>query len=247
MVGSDPEFFLKKDGNFIPAIGLVGGNKHNVRDIGFGGLLEDNVMVEFNIPPATSAEEFSSNLERVLSFIKEELAEYEFAYVPSADFPLELLQSPQAKEFGCEPDYNAYSLQMNIAPDPMQLGGLRFAGGHVHIGYDNPSIKQTQAIIKAMDLYLGIPALFLDTDDRRRQYYGKAGTCRPKSYGVEYRSLSNFWLSSKERMEWVFTQTQRAVNHALSGEKILNVRNIINEINRKQAEKIISKHKLVLV
>ncbi len=49
-----------------------------------------------------------------------------------------------------------------------------------------------------MDAVLGIPAILLDDGLLRKQLYGKAGAFRPKEYGVEYRSLSNFWVFSPE-------------------------------------------------
>ncbi len=39
-----------------------------------------------------------------------------------------------------------------------------------------------------------------DKDTERRGMYGKAGAFRPKPYGVEYRTLSNAWLSNDERI-----------------------------------------------
>jgi hypothetical protein len=51
-----------------------------------------------------------------------------------------------------------------------------------------------------MDLFVGLPSLFIDHDPTsaaRRKLYGKAGSHRPKEdYGVEYRATSNFWLAS---------------------------------------------------
>jgi hypothetical protein len=41
--------------------------------------------------------------------------------------------------------------------------------------------------------------------------YGKAGAYREKSYGVEYRTLSNFWVFDERLSDWVWKNTERAV------------------------------------
>ena len=54
---------------------------------------------------------------------------------------------------------------------------------------------------------LGIPALYLDHDPTskvRRELYGLAGRFRTPSYGVEYRSIGNFWLTSPKLVEVVY-------------------------------------------
>ena len=56
-------------------------------------------------------------------------------------------------------------------------------------------IEACRIMVKSMDVLLGAGSCFYDKDRKRRQLYGKAGAFRPKAYGVEYRSLSNAWLS----------------------------------------------------
>ena len=58
-----------------------------------------------------------------------------------------------------------------------------------------------------MDLFIGIPSLFMDTDPtskERRKIYGHAGSHRMTDYGFEYRSLGNFWFSTKEHVELIY-------------------------------------------
>ena len=99
---------------------------------------------------------------------------------------------------------------MDVNPKPTcEDKNLRSCGGHVHVGTKHDPIH----VVKAMDIYLGVPSLKLDPDKQRRKLYGKAGAFRFKSYGVEYRTLSNFWIWSKELQEWVFKQTNKALEH----------------------------------
>jgi hypothetical protein len=69
-------------------------------------------------------------------------------------------------------------------------------------------------IAKWMDLLLAVPSVLLDNDKQRRKVYGKAGAFRKKEYGLEYRTLSNFWISSEERMRWAYKQSLEAVHRA---------------------------------
>ena len=60
-------------------------------------------------------------------------------------------------------------------------------------------------------MFLGVPSVLMDEGEMRKQLYGKAGCFRPKPYGVEYRTLSNFWIFKKKHIEWVWRNTARAL------------------------------------
>ena len=66
--------------------------------------------------------------------------------------------------------------------------------------------------IRMMDLFVGIPSLIIDHDPtsvKRRDLYGGAGTHRIKEkYGVEYRSLSNFWFKSPKLTRLIYKLTR---------------------------------------
>lgn len=220
--GADPELFLRDSSNKpVVSIGLIGGTKQNPRSIGNGfALQEDNVAVEFNIPPAKSKEEFVKSISFVLDHLAVEVAKQglHLDISPTMEFDIIDLMHPQAMELGCEPDYNAWTGERN--PRPFAPDTLRSSGGHIHIGYENPSIEVSSEIIKAHDLFCGVPSVLLDSDSRRREIYGKAGACRYKSYGVEYRTLSNFWIKTKELTEMIYEQSERAIDFINNGGKI---------------------------
>ena len=218
-IGADPEVFLKhlKTGKFVSSIGKIGGTKRSPRlleRIGFA-LQEDNVATEFNIPPAKDLKSFVESIEWSIKRIKEEVVTQGLgvAIMPAADFPPEELVDPRTKHAGCDPDYNAWTRKMNPRPKVAE-GTLRTGAGHVHVGYSPKSGISREALIKSLDLNLGVGSVILDADVLRKSLYGKAGAFRPCSYGVEYRVLSNFWLTSKRLTKWVYNQTHAAFSMA---------------------------------
>lgn len=220
LVGCDPEFFLKDGNNYRSAVGLIGGSKEAPLPIDNDGsaILEDNVAVEFNTKPAESYEEFRSGIHKVLDYLREKLPGLEFSRESAVSFPKEELNTLQAQEFGCMPDYDAWRMCENDKPhadDP----NLRSAGGHIHVG---SSIAKSNPIhvIRAMDLFLGVPSVKLDRGTRRRELYGKAGSFRFKDYGAEYRTLSNFWIFDDHLIHWAYEGTQRALEFVDDGSVI---------------------------
>jgi hypothetical protein len=87
------------------------------------------------------------------------------------------------------------------------------------------------SLIRALDLFLGVPSIILDKDTQRRRVYGKAGAHRLKKYGAEYRVLSTFWTETDELIEWAYEGTQRAIDFVNQGGIITNPNEIIKCIN----------------
>lgn len=218
-IGADPELFVEKNGEIISAEGLIGGTKQEPQYISDQGhaIQEDNVMVEYNIPPSYSAEEFVENLNIVEEYLTQKLAlqDCKLNYSASAELNPDYLQTEQAKMFGCEPDFNVHLKDVNKAPSSNT--NLRTCGGHIHVGFDNPTQEQSENIVYAMDILLGLPSISIDPDNRRKEMYGLAGCFRFKEYGVEYRSLSNFWLKTDELKTWAYEETIKAIDLANSG------------------------------
>lgn len=219
-IGADPELFLEKDGKVISAEGLLGGSKKSPRKISEEGhaVQEDNIMVEFNIPPASTRDEFKAGIKYVLDYLTTfaDIHSAKLSKLASAKVDRIYLRTAQAKEFGCDPDFNVHTQTINEKVQARTT--MRTCGGHIHVGYDNPSKKTSEDIVKAMDIILGLESLHLDKDDKRREMYGKAGSFRFKKYGVEYRTLSNFWIMEDRLMEWAFDKTMEAIELVKSGD-----------------------------
>lgn len=254
-VGCDPEVFVKKNGVFQSAYGLIAGDKKSPQKVPFGAVQVDGMALEFNIDPASTEEQFVHHVQDVFNTMKLMVPGYEVVAVPVADFSLEYLRSQpkEALELGCDPDFNAWTQTVN--PRPNGERPMRTASGHVHIGWTDGEnvqsadhLQRCYAIIKQCDFYLGLPSLMYDEDVRRREMYGCGGAFRPKPYGVEYRTLSNAWLTSKERMAWVFRATQAAVKAVIEGNNLVDkygdIQKIINSSDVKAAKKIIKAERL---
>lgn len=217
-VGADPEIFLADAaGALVAACGRIGGTKDAPLplDIGQGfAVQEDNVALEYNIPAARSKEQLQQHIGRAMSCLSDMVARQglKFSQLSSASFPETQLMHPLAQVFGCDPDYNAWKNGERNPKPSADDKTLRTCGGHVHVGYAFESPKDVPEFIKYMDLFLGVPSVLMDNDEKRRLLYGAPGAFRWKPYGCEYRSLSNFWVFNPETVEWVWDATEMALD-----------------------------------
>jgi hypothetical protein len=218
-IGADPELFFIKNNKAKSVEGLIGGTKEDPIPLDREGffLQEDNVMAEFNIPPSRNSQEFSENIEYALDNIETiaKVNDCKLAIIPSMKFDKEELNSEQGMLFGCLADTNAYTRYENPRVEIKE--NIRVAGGHIHIGYENSDTETNIKLIRALDIFLGLPSLVKDKDTKRREYYGSAGSFREKTFGVEYRVLSNFWIKDEESRKWAFNQVKQAINFINSG------------------------------
>ncbi len=226
-VGCDPEVFVHKEGSFHSAWGLIKGDKLNPTPVNLGAVQVDGMALEFNIDPANSEEEFKHNIDVVLAQLALMVPDYRIMAVPVANFGEEYIkaQPDEAKELGCNPDYNAYTGEEN--PRPNADLPFRTAAGHVHVGWtedqdphSDQHFSQCIAAIKQFDVFLGIPSIIYDSNTQRRGMYGKAGAFRPKPYGVEYRVLSNVWVGSAALQGWVYRATKAALEALEQGKEL---------------------------
>lgn len=233
-LGADPELFLTDEsGKYISSIGRFGGTKQKPRQLGkLAGMAvqEDNVAVEFNIPPVLRRVEFRKHIQTALKLLEKEARamQLKLAVVSSTEFEPDQLDNPKAQVFGCDPDFNVWTLRQNPSPKPTNKR-LRSAGGHIHFAYTKDRI----GLGRALDLFQGCPSILFDPDQNRRLLYGKAGAVRQKEYGLEYRTLSSFWIKSPELTDMVFSQGVQAIEFVEAGHTIpeQDARKIIKCIN----------------
>lgn len=229
LVGADPECFLRdiKTGSIVSAHPVLPGTKLEPYKVPKGAIQVDGAAAEFNIDPASNHVEFVHNIRQVMFELREHTKEYVLVLDPTVTFePTYFNTLPtEVRELGCNPDFNAWTGQVNPAPDGSATT-MRTASGHIHLGWtknvnpmDKIHFEDCCTVIKQMDYFIGLYSLMWDTDNKRRQLYGKAGAFRPKPYGAEYRTMSNVWLRSELVQSWIFNAAVTGINQLLSSKK----------------------------
>lgn len=258
-VGADPELFVLNDEDkLVSAHGMVRGTKDSPFPVECGAIQVDGMALEFNINPAYTKEEFIKNTQVVMGELMRSIPKgHKVLAVPTADFGKAYIasQPEAAKELGCSPDFNAYNGGA-ANPKPNAELPFRTASGHVHVGWtdnmessDSEHAYYCQQVTQVMDLLLGVPSVLMDSDTKRRSMYGQAGSYRPKSYGAEYRVLSNFWLKNEKLMAWVYDQTAAAVTKVLGGFNVADtqeVQRVINSSDIEGAKSLIRRYNIQL-
>ena len=232
-VGADPEVFVhsKKLNHYISAHNLIPGTKKNPYGIKYGAIQVDGVALEYNIEPAESPTQFTSYNMAVLRTLNHMIQQKDngyslvlksTVYFPEPYFKKEI--PAEAKVLGCDPDFNAYTGEINNPPETKKP--MRTGSGHIHIGWTEKADPMSPAhfydcisVVKQLDHCLGFLSGEWDKDIERQELYGKMGTFRPKPYGVEYRVLSNAWLKYPRLYPWIFNTIKTSLEHLEKGRR----------------------------
>lgn len=224
LIGADPELFIMciATGKLVSAHGMIPGTKEKPFKVRYGAVQVDGMAAEFNIDPAKTKAQFIRNVVEVKKQLQEMIGDkYKLVSCGTAYFGKELIdeQPLEAKILGCDPDYDAWTGEQNPVPD-VELP-FRTAAGHIHIGWTNGQdpfcdvhLQVCQHLIKHLD-YWTIPTTLVDTDFTRRDLYGNAGAYRPKSYGVEYRTPSNFWTKDRATIGVMYDLVKHAIHEVV--------------------------------
>lgn len=252
-IGTDPEFFVKdkNTGKYVNAETMFPGTKQQPHMMTCGaGLQTDNVAVEFASPVAKDTFDLVNKLKATFGELFSMLPEgMELDTVPSVFFDEDQLQTEQAQRFGCSPSYDAWELKENEQPDGASTN-MRSIGGHIHVGHEpgdgNEFLLDPYGkvdTVKTMDAFHGIISVVLDNDEaavNRRKLYGSAGEHRPTGYGVEYRTLSAFWMKSPDLVMLMGSLTNDVLEHVREGKH----NDIINEIGAETIVSVINEGKV---
>lgn len=226
-IGCDPELFLRHQdtGAFISGHGVLPGNKKEPYKVRNGMVQIDGTALEFGTDPSETCAEFLFKLEDVMDQMQKMAgSKHIISATPVAEYDPDYFKTipPEALILGCEPDFNAWTMDINHAPDVHNT--FRTGSGHVHIGWGEGFDVQGEehfltccALVRQLDYYLGVATLEWDRDTRRREMYGKAGAFRPKPYGLEYRVPSNAWLNSVATKRFVFESTFKGTQDFFNG------------------------------
>ena len=247
-LGCDPELFLKDGtGSFVSAHDLIPGSKHSPHFVPYGAIQPDGVAAEFNTAPAENSDEFIHNIGEVIKALEGQFKSLRpdliVAITPTATFDRKYFDTlPEiATALGCTPDFNAYTGEENEPPETSEP--FRTGAGHIHVGDggdyragDRDHFSQCRDMVKQLDAVLYFSSLVWDDDDKRRSLYGKIGAFRPKSYGVEYRPMSNMFLSQTAIQRFVFDSAVQATSLLLDTKKALYddpyVKEMVSEVRQ---------------
>ena len=248
-IGADPEFFLcdEMDYGIVSALDIVEGTKEKPLpldkslDEGFN-YHRDNVMIEVGVPPTSDPYKFADQIATAINWANykvheqsdedQSLAIYRNASV--LQFEDEDLVDPRAREFGCEPDNDAYEGgAQRQAPDGI-MGSWRTAGGHVHIGTDVGFNCPEFIVALLCDAYLGINKTNendgVHHGEAPYMHYRKPGLYRTKPYGIEYRSPSNNWTFNNNNA-YMMGIRAGAVGRYCSTENATKIRTLVEKID----------------
>jgi len=240
-LGGDPEFFIaeRKTKRIVSADKFFPSKHKPIRVEGREAinskLFFDGIQAEAALAYNRCREYMVDNaqfvFEKVFSIIGKD---HEVVIKPATRVQKSVIMAadPEARIFGCAPDFNAYTLSTNTSEMDASRHPFRYAGGHIHLGMSSPYLKEGDEewelamrpenhirVIKLLDLILGITTLPLDNatgSKRRRDKYGKAGCFRPTPYGVEYRTQSCWWLKSPITLSLVYSLARIAWNVAIN-------------------------------
>lgn len=214
-------------------------------------IIIDGVQAELNPRPNTCRANIGNEIACCFKKLAEHMKEYksvgiDFAQtIKLSDDDFDSL-SDDSKKFGCMPSKNSHQGGKNgkITVNPATYR-FRSAGGHLHIGNakNSPEVQAVldnpTRLVQLMDILVGNTCVLIDRDPgniERRKVYGKAGEFRTPPHGVEYRTLSNFWLRSYQLMSLVMGLARHAViivANDMDGEflKKVNMEDVAEAIN----------------
>jgi hypothetical protein len=207
-IGSDPEFFLRKNGKLLPA--FKGLPKK-------GPIFADGFQAEINPAPGVMLQPLMA---RVKTMMREAIqlsgADDISPLSTEAVNEQEMADAGEWRQLGCQPSINLYGIYPDIPMDGSTLLH-RFAGNHIHFGR-LCSKEETTRIVRGLD---AVVATWLTGAGEgiespiRRRYYGLAGEFREQKWGLEYRTLSNLPLLHPALWTLTFRLARDVFNLAL--------------------------------
>lgn len=263
MIGADPEIFVvnAKD-ELLPAFNFLpkkpGPEFKRVMETNDRPVYWDGFQAEFETRPDTCfgwhTDRVQEGLKKLLKLSRATHKDAKLSIRTVMDIPQQLLEESKDEhvEFGCVPSLNIYGLEGNKRSG--REVHFRPVGGHIHFGIGKQEPETIVRIVRALDAICAVAcvSMFANFDDpRRRTLYGLPGEYRLPPHGIEYRTLSNAWLSHPVICNLVFDLARRCMNMGRADlTKYLNwtasqertIKTII-ECDVKEARKIMEENK----
>lgn len=228
-IGCDPELFVfdKEKDRIVPAVGLVEGTKSSPHRLTDGTVQLDGTVVEIGTDPASSGEEWVEKLISVVGEVREMLGDrYELRCGAIAAYEPEDCQFSNTHfDSGCDAQYTfdrrGRLLRVNSSPyDHTAVP----TGGHIHVGFGCDLPITDPVLLKSAHQFTShTPRPVINAHDLKRANMMAAVTqriVRVKSYGVELRNPSAYWLGDKDcALAW-HSRLQNIADHLSRGTRI---------------------------
>lgn len=273
LFGSDPEVFVTKNGYCIPPIhliinneiGEIGKTPDKGRPIFYKDdvikIIEDGSAMEFNTKPTDDPYEYYDIIQHGLDVLRKLVPQsYDITVLPAVKFNLARIVFDNqlfplyeySCRFGCDPDLDIYSGKYSRTVDAKRIKN-RFGGGHLHIsGMDLDNMDIT-TLVELFDIFIGntfvLQSPYPEYEKIRQQYYGRPGKIRIQHYpnnitGIEYRTLSNSWITNLDSIKLMFEAATAAIDNYPNAQDIINkfleisIKNILT-FNKENAKEIL--------
>lgn len=215
VVGCDPELFLSKDGKIIGSERVIPAVKSLV--------VRDGIQVELNPHPGITTSILGSWISQAFiqldGLVKAHPGvKVDWTGVVDVDRAELDALSPEARALGCGPSKNIYRNHQLMTDAVRAAYTIRSAGGHLHFGLKDDLFDERVRLVSWLDVIVGNTCVIIDRDPKasvRREWYGRAGEYRIPPHGLEYRTLSNFWLRNYVLMDLVFSLASLAIKVVL--------------------------------
>jgi hypothetical protein len=201
---------------------------------------QDGALCETAFPPVKTAKDMFTHYNKAKEILADFLSYYYSLQVwdkPVATFNVEKYVKMGSKEVkasciaGCDPDDDVFDNSYECKVRDLTEWNLRGAGGHLHISIPETGDllhKLYRPTIKLLAISVGNMGIYINSSPElermRREVFGAAGRARMQTYpngdkGVEYRSLSNDWLSTLEGVEIILNTARWAIKMLLNEPK----------------------------
>lgn len=238
VLGCDPEIFLRGKvrgrSTILPSEALIPPQGLHVKGLKHLSIVRDGIQAELHPGYDSCRARLSNGIATSMKMLQAKAAakglDIDFSGTIKLSKGNMARLSDDAKRLGCLPSLNAYG-RKHLEKDGSKYP-YRSGGGHIHISglkpilikdtYTSPSVNDLRdlyldhiRVVKVLDILVGLPCVLIDTDINaaiRRKLYGRAGEHRLPAHGIEYRTLSNFWLKSYPVMSMVFGMVANAIN-----------------------------------
>lgn len=220
VLGCDPEFFFSRGGAII-------GSERILSQSPTTALVIDGVQAELNPEPSSCREDLALHISSAMIHLRKHLNQFEgvtasFSGVIEVDSSELAALSEASSRLGCGASKNIHRLpSTSLKKIDASTYRVRSAGGHIHFGRTDDKRPKwlDPSVITLLDIMLGNTCVMLDKgaeQKERRKLYGRAGEYRTPPHGLEYRTLSNFWLRSYPLMSFVMGLARQtlAIKHA---------------------------------